>query len=168
MKSWFSDAYLARLNAHYNGGVLLRAAVLSIDDMTTGYYVDAHDPVTFNGNEYIPIPMRWQGIGQNSQRDLPRVSVTVSNVDGQVGAFLETTSLLGRDVTIQLLHADLLATVTDVDSIRLQILLVEWTDMQATFTAGLNLALTEQIPRRVVTRAEFPGTPDDLRRASIL
>lgn len=142
--------------------------MLVVDDTTTQYYADTQDALTFDGQEYTPLPMQWQGVGQNSQRDLPRITVTVPNVDGQVGAFLETTSLLGRQVTLQLLHADLLATVTDVDRQRLQIVLVEWTDTQAVFTCGLSLGLTAQSPRRVVTRLEYPGVPDNIRRASIL
>jgi hypothetical protein len=164
----FSDEWVARLNAQHGGGVFFKAAIVTVDDLTTNYYADVHDPVTFNSNLYLPLPMAWEGNEQTAQMSLPSIRVTVPNISGAVGAYLETTSLLGRDVTLQLLHQDLLSVVTDVDTVQLQVMMVEWGEQAAVFTLGLNLALTEQLPRGVVTRAEFPATPDTLRRASIL
>lgn len=164
----FSNEWIAALNARHTGGVFFRAAIVQLSQDVTGYFADVTDPIIFDGQTYTPLPMVWDGVGQNSQRSLPRLSITVPNVDGQIGAFLETASVIGNDVTLQLLHLDLLADVSNVDAATLQIVAVEWTDSQATFTLGLNLALTENLPRHVVTRGIFPGTPDTFRRASIL
>jgi hypothetical protein len=58
--------------------------------------------------------------------------------------------------------------VTDQDSLRLQVLAVQWNRQQAVFTLGFNLALQELLPRYVITAKEFPGVPEGLRRGSIL
>lgn len=164
----FSDDWLSRLNAKHSGGVFVKAAILSITDVLTGYYADTQRAITFDGNAYSPMPMSWQGTEQNSGMQLPSVQVVIPTIDGQVGTFLENNDLRGRDVTLQLLHLDLLSMVTDVDKVRLQVMMVEWDWQVATFTLSLNLGLQEQLPRHVITKAEFPGVPDSYRRASIL
>lgn len=164
----FSNNWIARLNAQHSGGVFIKAAILVVDGSTTKYYADVHDAITFDGNQYSPLPMVWEGEAQAASMELPSVRVTVPNVDGAVGAFVETTNVLGNDVTLQILHLDLLSVVTDVDKVTLQVMLIEWNGEMATFTLGINLALDQQLPKHVITRSEFPGVPDQFRRASIL
>lgn len=164
----FSSNWIAKLNAQHSGGVFVKAAILVVDGSTTKYYADAHDNITFDGQTYTPLSMAWEGEGQNAAMELPSVRVTVPNADGAVGAFLETKDLLGNDVTLQILHLDLLGVATDVEKVKLQIMMIESTWEIATFTLGLNLALDQQLPKHVITRAEFPGVPDQYRRASIL
>ena len=168
MKTFLSNEYIARLNTRYFAGVFFKAAVLVVDGSTTLYFADLTEPVTFDGHAYEYMPMTWSGVSQTSQQNLPTVTVTVSNITGRVGAYLETTLLIGADVTLQLLHYDLLATVTDQDSQKLQVMAVQWNRQSAVFTLGLNFALQEMLPRYVITAAEFPGAPDQLRRGSIL
>ena len=164
----FSDDYIARLNAQHSGGVFVKAAVLTVAPGDLRYYADTQHTIVFDGQTYQPLAMAWGNMGQSGQMALPNVQVTVPNVTGIVGAFLETTSLLGNDVILHLLHLDLLGIVTDADNTRLQIMMVEWDRERAIFTLGLNVALTDNLPRAVITRAEFPGVPDAMRRASIL
>jgi hypothetical protein len=165
----FSDEWINRLNSTHSGGLFFKAAVLEVDDDTTLYFSDTQDPITFDGNVYTPLQMVWAGQETSAEMPLPSVKVTVPDINGAVGAFLETTSLNGRDVTLQLLHRDLLSVVTDVDTVQLQVMLIELKPQEAAvFTLGLNLALSDQLPKSVMTRAEYPGIPDAMRRASIL
>jgi hypothetical protein len=168
MKTFLSSDYIARLNARHFGGVFFKAAVIVVDGFTTLYFADLNETVTFDGHTYERLAMRWEGNSQTSQGSLPTVSVTVSNVNGRVGTYLEQQILIGCDVTLQLLHLDLLATVTDQDAVKLQVMAVQWNRQQAVFTLGVNLALQEMLPRHVITASEFPGVPDSLRRGSIL
>ena len=164
-----SSAFIDRLNRQENAGVFVRAINLTVAAGYIRYYADTDANITYNGQTYTAMPMAWEGQEQNAQMALPAVRVTVSNITGVVGAFLETTNLLGNEAVLQLLHLDLLATVTDVDSATMQVMLIEWTDGQAaTFTLGINVGLQQQIPAHVMTRTEFPGIPDSWRRASIL
>jgi len=168
MKTFLSSDYIARLNARHAGGVFFKAAVIVVDGSTTLYVADINESITFDGHAYERLAMRWEGNAQTSQGSLPTVSVTVSNVTGRVGTYLEQQILIGCDVTLQLLHLDLLATVTDQDAVKLQVMAVQWNRQQAVFTLGVNLALQEMLPRFVITAAEFPGVPDSLRRGSVL
>lgn len=168
MKLNFSDEWIARLNATSGGGVFAKAVILVVSPSETLYFADTQESIDFNGETYQPMPMTWEAVGQNSQLALPSIRVTVPNVTGVIGSYLEVTNLLGADVTLQLLHLELLGTVTDVDTVRLQLMLYEWNELAATFTLGLNLGLTESLPRHVMTRAEYGGIPDSFRRASIL
>lgn len=168
MKAWFSSDYIRNLNALSQGGVFCLAAIVSVAPGDVRYLADVQDPFTFNGHLYSPRPMSFEGWGQTSQQSLPTLKVTVADVDGAVDAFLQTTSIIGHDVTLQILHLDLLGTATDQDSIRLNVMLVEWTWMAAVFTLGLNLGLAESIPRHVMGKAQYPGMADQFRRASIL
>jgi len=165
---FFEDSWLEKLNAQHSGGVFVKAAVLVVDPMTTLRFADTQHGITFAGDDYQPLPMQWQGQEQSSEQKLPSVRVTVPNANGVVGAYLETVDLSGNDCTLQILHLDLLDDVTAVDQVALQVMACDWNETAATLTLGINLALSEQLPRHVVTRAQFPGVPDSLRRASIL
>lgn len=168
MKEWLSTAYIDALNRLHSGGVFVKAAVVDIAPGTLLYFADAQAPFTFQGHLYTPLPMRWEGMGQTSQQTLPAITVTVANVDGQIGTYLEANIVFGRGARLQLLHLDLLGTSTDVDSVALNILACEWTWETAAFHLGLDIGLQEVLPRGLTTAEEMPGVPEGLRRASIL
>jgi hypothetical protein len=168
VKTGFSDDFIARLNATYSGGVFFKAAILSVDNDTTLYFADTDYAITFDSHTYQMRPMSWQGLGQTSQQNLPTIQVVTTNVLGDIGDFLEETDLLGREVQLLILHRDLLGTVTDSDRVRLSILATDWDSQQATFHLGLNIGLSETLPRHIITSKEFPGVPQGYRRASIL
>lgn len=167
MKTFTAD-WLARLNAQQGGGVFFFAVDLTVDVGDVRYYADAQHAVSFDGNTYAPLPLLVEGLGQTSQQSLPAIRVTTSNVTGDVGAFLETTDLLGHDLVVRLLHMDLLGSTSNQDQAVLQIVSCDWDDQQATITAGLNIGLQDILPRGLISAAEFPGMPEGLRRASIL
>lgn len=168
MKTGFSEAFLSRLNAQHSGGVFVKAAELVVDVNTTLRIADAHDSFVFNGQTYMPRPMQWSGLGNTSQMTLPAIRVTVPNVTGEIDTIMNGAELAGHDITLHIVHLDLLGTVTDDDRVKLQVLMVEWDWQQGTFTCGINMGLTDMMPRHIITREEFPGTPDAFRRASIL
>lgn len=166
----FSDTAIALLNSLYGSsqGAWVKAADVVIDDTTTLYFVDNLDAITFNGHTYTPLPMGWKGIGQNASMALPSIQITVPNVTGQIDAFMDGAELAGNDVILWILHLDLLGTVSDADKVNLHIALIEWNWQSAVFTLSINLGLSDQLPKHVMSRTDFPGIPDSYRRASIL
>lgn len=164
----FTTEWLARLNAQQGGGVFFFAIDLTVGVSDVRYYADAQQTIVFNGHDYTPLPLLVEGVGQTAEQSLPGIRVTTSNVTGVVGAFLETTDLLGNDLIVRLLHMDLLGSTSNQDQGVLQIVACEWDDEQATLTAGLNIGLQDILPRGIISAAEFPGMPEGLRRASIL
>ena len=168
MKTNFSSAWIENLNSLTQGGVFFFGAILTVAPGDVRRYADTQDPITFAGFEYTPLGLRVEGWGQTAEQSLPTLKVTVSNVTGEVGEFLETRSLIGNDCVLHVLHLALLGTTSDVDSIRLQVMSTEWNWQSCTITLGINVGLSESIPRGVIAKSEFPGVPDNIRRASIL
>jgi hypothetical protein len=168
MKGWFSDEWLARLNATHDAGVFLKSVELEESPSVTRYWVDADRTITYNGQTYTPMVMIWDGLGQAATFALPQVRVTVPNLLGEVTDYVESLDILGHRVVLRLLHLDLLSQVSDTDAITLEVLAIEGTLDRVTFLLGLDLSLRDYIPRDVMTKAEFPSIPDNLRRATIL
>lgn len=164
----FTSEWIERLNAQTQGGIFFLAAELSVAEGDVRYYATMQYPVDFEGHTYQPLPMLVEGLAQNSQQNLPAVRLMTTNVTGAVGAFLETTDILGHDVLLRLLHLDLLGNTANQDQARLHVLAVEWDQQQATFSLGINIGLNEILPRGLISASEFPGVPEGLRRASIL
>jgi hypothetical protein len=164
----FSSAWIDRLNRQSNAGVFVKAVILSESDSVTRYWVDAQRPIVFNGQTYHPLPMIWEGVELSNAMSLPVVKVSVPNVGGEVIDYLEGVDILGRSVTLQILHLDLLGDVSNVDAVTLSVMAIEGNLEAVTFTLGLDLNLNEPIPRGVITLQEFPAVPRNIRRATIL
>lgn len=168
MKNFSSDL-IARLNAQTNAGLFFEAAALTVAPGDVRHYANTQRPITIDGQGYQPMPLHFSGIGAKSDMSVLAVQVTVPNITGEVSAFVESANLLGHDVTLLLLHMDLLNVATARETLQLQVLGVTWKQWDTvTFTCGIDLMLNEQIPSTVITRSQYPGTPDLLRRASIL
>lgn len=167
MKVGFSSGFIDRLNRTYNAGVWLRAAAVTHAE-GSDYWVHYGEPLVFQGHTYQPLPMEWDGVEASSTMQLPGVRVSVSNVQGKAEEYVDTVNLLGKDVVLQILHLDLLGTATDVESIRLQVQSIAITTSTLTLTCGLNLGLNDLVPKYVITKSEFPGNTDDIRRFSII
>lgn len=164
----FTSDWIAHLNANHSGGVFFLAVAITVGPGDIRYYADTQRSIVFDGQTYNPRYMAIDGLGQTSQQNLPAVRLVVSNVLGDVGTFLETFDLSGHDIVVRLLHLDLLGSVSNQDSVQLQVLTAECDEQVATFSLGLNIGLSEILPRHLITAAEFPGVPEGLRRASIL
>jgi hypothetical protein len=135
---------------------------------TTLYFADVQTPFTFENHAYQPLLLRFDGLSQASQQQLPAVSVTAPNIDGQLGAWLEVHDVCGLIIILYLFHLDAIGQATEADRVRLSILAAEWDWLQATLHCGLDLGLSEVLPRTLYNALEEPGSPEGLRRASIL
>src|SRR5262245_47536340 len=124
----FSSEFVDHLNRQHSGGLFFKAATLVLSDTTRYYYADTQEPVVFEGHTYQPLPMQWEGLGQSNQMSLEPLRVTIdarnlpaaagfiptgeAGADDQVSDLLETTSLRGKTVILQILHHDLLHSTT--------------------------------------------------------
>lgn len=166
MKS-YSAAFIDRLNRPYNAGVFLKAVVVAHEN-ATDYFVHFGEPVTFQGHTYQPLQMQWEGVDASSTMQLPSVKITVANVLGTAEHYIDTVNLLGRDVVLQFMHLDLLQNPADVEEVALQVQSIEMTSTTVSLLCGLNLGLNDSLPKDVMTRAEYPGQIDDVRRLTIV
>jgi hypothetical protein len=164
-----SNAFIQRLNAVSGTGRILKAIILVENPVgpVTKYYVDNDEDIIFDGNTYKAMPMRWSGVEMNASMSLPSMAVTVQNIGGEVMDYVETLNILDQDVTLRLIHSDLLNDPTAKDDVVMQIQSIEGDDIFVTFHLGLNLGLTDLLPRDVMTRNEFPGLVDDAVRFTV-
>jgi hypothetical protein len=162
-----SSSIISALNALGGGGVFAVAAVVTIAPGTTLYLADVQEPFVLAGHTYEPVPMRWEGMEQTSQQGLPAVTITVANIQGQIGAYLEEHDLFGQPITLQIVHLDRMGLVTEADTLRLLMLTAEWDWTMAAVHCGLDYGLNEVLPRTLYSAEGEPGVPE-LRRASIL
>lgn len=163
----FSSSFIERASKVYGAGVWLKAAVVEHEG-GTDYWVHAAEPLTFQGHLYQPLAMEWEGIDASSTMPLPSVRVSVPNVQGQAEAYIDSVQMLGKDVRLQILHFDLLQNPTDVDEVALQVHAIDVNRQMVSVLCGVNLGLTDLLPKYVISRAEFPGNVDDIRRFSIV
>jgi hypothetical protein len=175
----FSDEFVRKLNARSEAGTFLKAIEVTEDADTPiiRRYVDFEREITYGGNTYKRLPMAWSGLEIQPGMQLPTMDVTVPSVpmereDGEihsVSEWIELLDLLEHDVRLLILHLDLLDDSTAKDQVLLQIQTVQ-DDPAAgacVIRLGLNLDLTDMLPRGVITKAEFPGIPDDRVRIQI-
>ena len=169
MKTGFSSGFLARLNRLYDAGVFLKAAIVSRgSDAGKDYFVHYGEPVTFRGHVYQPLPMEWDGVEATSTMQLPGVRISVANIQGQAEQYVDDADILGTDVVLQIMHLDLLNNPKDADEVALQIQSIEITAASVSIMCGLNLGLQDSLPKGIITRSEFPGNSDDIRRYTIV
>ena len=163
----FTNAYIERLNETSGaGGRFLKAVIVteSVSPLVKRYFVDDENQITFDGNTFTPLNMIWSGFEVSSGMNLATMTVTVNNLGGEVIEYIEKFDILENDAELLVLHTDLLTDVNSVDRLLLQIQQIQADDNAAAFTLGLNLGLTDLLPRRVFTKAEFPGLIDDISR----
>ncbi len=165
----FSSEFLAQLNARLEAGTFLKAIEVSEDDDTTRYFVDFERAITYAGHEYLPLPMTWSGFEVERNMALPTMTIAVPSLDGTVIAWVEDLNVLERDVTLLILHLDQLGDSQAKDTLTLQIQGVQDDPGEGlcVFTLGLNLGLSDQLPRGLIMKADFPGIPDDRVRIQI-
>jgi hypothetical protein len=127
-------------------------------DSSAGFhFTGAGEPITFNGNTYIPINMTRGQVEErlaSSSGELPGLTLTITNVDAQMARLLATADLEGSEVTLWLHDRQLAKSGRTRDAI--QVVIGEardavLADEVLTFTVTNILGQMERltIPRRV-------------------
>lgn len=164
MAKALSTAYVEKLNAQHSGGVFLRALAVTetLSPLVIRRYVAFEEAITFDGQVYEPLHMEWSGLEVTNGMSLPTFGVSIPAAHDEVMEWAETFHILEHDCRLLVLHLDLLNDATAFDQLLLQIQAITAnyeTDM-VTFTLGLNLGLRDLLPRGVILKQEFTGTPD--------
>lgn len=153
----FQNDYVDRLNRQYNKGKFIKAVIVTTNPTvipaTKEYWADHEDAIVFNGNTYQPLAMHWGQIKTTTTMSMQGAEVALSNIGGQVVEYLKTTDITGNEVIMQLLHLDLLATLTNHWQRKLKVLAVRADVNVAVFTLGRELG-RNRLPRRLILPEE--------------
>ena len=164
MAKSFSTDYVNKLNAQHSGGIFLQAVEVTetTSPLVIRRFVTFEESIIFDGNTYTPLHMEWSGLEVGDGMSLPSASIVVPSANSIIMDWAEEFDIRENDVRLQILHLDLLSDLAAVDEILLQVQSIagDPSGGAITFTLGLNLGLSDKIPRGVTLKSEFPGLPD--------
>lgn len=170
MSKAFSSELLEQLNSKSTTGKFREAAIFTrdqTDPTSKEYFIRNGRPVSFRGNIYRSLNMRWDGIKTSANMELPSNQVAIANLGGSVLEYLEDNNirLEGNDVMLQILYVDRFLKVSLIDEMLFQVeFMVADYYKGATFHLGVNYSLNDLIPRNTIEKQEFPGIRDDVIR----
>lgn len=161
----FDDEYIDRLNRRYSKGQFLKAVIFTEDPtqnpQVKKYWVDHDQQITFQGNVYERLHMKWSGIKTSTGMDLEGANISVSNLARKAEDYVETIDVKGNEVVIQILHLDLLATLTNFYERLYRVMAVRADAQVITFTVGRDLGRGHQLPPEVMLKEDYPGLIDN-------
>lgn len=94
LKNWIADGHAVPLVTLYDISVSDAVTLRLVEGNPTG------SPITYAGNVYTPAAIRREALEQTIEGDLSTFQLSVSNVDGVAGGYIENNELDGRQVTI--------------------------------------------------------------------
>ena len=118
------------------------------------YWADHQDSFTFAGNVYTPLRMLWTGLQTSVGMPTSGSTVALSNVANQVVHYLNEIDPSGMAVILQLLHIDLLSSLTKFKEGSFKILSTRADMTAAVFTLGRELG-KNRLPRRMILADEM-------------
>lgn len=162
----FSSDYIAKLNANHSGGIFIKAVDVVENPVgpVVRRFVSHHESIVFDGQTYDPVHMEWSGLEVQRGMSLPQMGVAVPAAQDIVMDWAETIDIRENDITFRLLHLDLLGDTTAQDQLLMQVQTVTADDLVVVFQSGLNLGLTDELPRGVILKQEYPGIPEGPQR----
>ena len=151
----FSNDYVDRLNRQYEKGKFIKAVILteSTSPLVKKYWADHEDPIVFQGQTYNPLSMFWDQIKTSGTMMDMGAEVALSNIGNQVVEYIKDIDITGNEVIMQLLHLDLLSTLTSHWKRKLKVLAVRADVNVAIFTLGRELG-RNRLPRRLILPEE--------------
>lgn len=161
----FGNDYIDRLNRTYKGGKWLKAVILTEnpEGPVLKYKVDHEESIVFQGNTYEPLHMRWDNIKTSHGMPTEGATISVSNITSEATNYVKQVDISGNQIIIQLLHLDLLSTLTSYWQRKYKVLGVQADVRVATFTVGRQLG-RNRLPRKVFLRDQFKGLTSDVPR----
>lgn len=140
------DAVTAEKNAVATANAPIWLYEVDLDDRNTVYLAANPVNLTVDGNEYQAFPIATGEIEQTNEADVPRVSVTVSNITDEFGLLLdEQGGFVGRKIRKRWVWSHELD--HPVDLFAAQILEADVNSEAVTFTVGYPSILEEKFPR---------------------
>lgn len=126
---------------------------------TTLYLTNYTRPVRYGVNDYIQYPIRHEGIKEDAQGGIQRLTVRVSNVTREPEYYMQHhDGLRGKKVTLVLLN-EAAPTLGDIQNVFL-IESASADDQEAVFVLGKAIAVLDaRAPRRIIGRDLAPALP---------
>jgi len=161
------DAYIRKLTANYEGGRFIKTVELVENPVgpVISYWAENPEPITWNGHTFQPILMTWTNLKTSQGMSIEAATVAVSNLAGLAGKYVKQIDVTGNEVTLRLLHADLLNQLTGHWERRAKAMAIKADQSMVIFTVGRWLG-RGVLPRKIYTQAEFPGLSPEVPRIS--
>ena len=145
------------------GKAFLLLLEIKYDDTGDGQYVrwfqspKIGDSITFEGVEWTAFGFSAPKRSQNARGEISAFDIAVANVSRTAESILQNYILENRKGRLIVAHRDLLDDPTAKDE---ENFIVKWAttdEMQAVITCASVKFSTSKIPRKLVTRSEYPG-----------
>lgn len=136
---------------------------IEINANTTAFFTSHPETVTWNSQNYMPVPMRIGTEEQGTDGELPRLTVDVSNFQGMAYRFAKDNDLSLNDVVIRRVNVSLTSS-GDQDFQRYQILGTVFSNGIGQFMLGPQMNYDSMGPRNTWNRRQHPGIPFNLRK----
>jgi phage-related protein len=145
------------------GKAFLLLLEIKYDDADGGQYVrwfqspKINDSITFEGVEWTSFGFSAPKRSQNSRGEISAFDIAVANVSRAAESILQNYILENRKGRLVVAHRDHLADPTSKDE---EFFMIKWAttdEMQAVLTCASVKFATSKIPRKLVTRSEYPG-----------
>jgi len=127
------------------------------------YFVDHEESIVFAGHTYLPLHMIWDNLRTSQSMPIDAATVTVSNIAKLAGQYIKSIDVTDNEVTLRLLHLDLLSQTTGHWARKGTVLGVSGNAASVTFTVGRRLG-RNVLPRKVYTSREFPALSNEVAR----
>jgi hypothetical protein len=153
----YSTSFIALKNS-LEGQVWCDLIDLQINPNTTAFFTSHPDTIDFNGQTYMPIPMRVDVPEVNASGELPQMTVDVSNFKGMALRFARDNDLALNNTTVRLVNVQLTTSGAE-DFVQLQILAAIFANETARFVLGYNFNYDVEGPRATWNRRDYPAIP---------
>jgi hypothetical protein len=132
-----------------------KAAILFETAVVKKYWAEHEDPIVYGGNTYQPLHMFWEGLKTSVGMPTEGSNVALSNLGNVVVKYLgKDIDPSGMEVTLQLLHLDLLNTLTRPYERYFKIIACRADPSLAVFVLGRQFG-RNRLPRRMIFADEM-------------
>jgi len=151
----FGSDYIDVLNRQYTAGKFLKAVIFTenISPLVNRFWVDHEEGIVYQGNTYVPLHMFWNSIKASMGMSTEGSAVAISNVGNIAVKYLKEIDPSGMPVVLQLLHIDLLTTLTNPYTRYFKVIGVSADESAAVFTLGRELG-KNKLPRELILADE--------------
>jgi len=136
--------------------------IFDYDSNGSNLYFCAHDTtIEFGGIEYLKFPIRHEVIPENTQGQIDKVNISLSNVSRLIRSYLgQYDALRGKKISIKTVFADQLDDPSAFmeDTYFIDEVSSDQTDVIFSASSKFDI-LDVTLPRRTFTRQQFPGIP---------
>lgn len=169
-----STQLIAELNKDHDNGTFFEAIVvtrdMSVDPVVKDYFCNYTQPIGFEGNVYLVEPMAFDSsFAMDNQMELPVVKINLLSIGNVVDSYLHdpTVKIRQNEILMQILHINDqgLVSLYDQDRLFVQVITSVPKKGTASIMAGLNMRLSDRVPRQTLENNEFPGIRRDIIRA---